>query len=65
MTTGSRRERGFTPKPGLIALIERRCALILAHGYVFHEAHSILIPAEVKARHPLIAFCQIVGEGHQ
>jgi transposase len=48
--TNLARERGVTLKPGLIALIERRYDLILAQGFVFHEAQPTLIPAEVKAR---------------
>jgi transposase len=48
--TNLARERGVTLKPGRIALIERRYDLILAQGFVFHEAQPTLIPAEVKAR---------------
>jgi transposase len=48
--TNLTRERGVALKPGLIALIERRYDLILAQGFVFHEAQPTLIPVEVKAR---------------
>ncbi len=48
--TNLARERGVALKPGLIGLIERRYDLILAQGFVFHEAQPTLIPAEVKAR---------------
>jgi transposase len=48
--TNLAREHGVTLKPALIALIERRYDLILAQGFVFHEAQPTLIPAEVKAR---------------
>jgi transposase len=48
--TNLARERGVALKPGLIALIERRYDMILAQGFVFHEAQPTLIPAEVKAR---------------
>jgi transposase len=48
--TNLARERGAALKPGLIALIERRYDLILAQGFVFHEAQPTLIPAEVKAK---------------
>ncbi len=47
--TNLARERGVALKPGLIGLIERRYDLILAQGFVFHEAQPTLIPAEVKA----------------
>jgi len=48
--TNLARERGVALRPGLIALIERRYEMILAQGFVFHDAQPTLIPAEVKAR---------------
>jgi transposase len=48
--TNLARERGVALRPGLIALIERRYDMILAQGFVFHDAQPTLIPAEVKAR---------------
>jgi hypothetical protein len=44
--TNLARERGVTLKPGLIALIERRYDLILAQGFVFHEAQPTLGPVD-------------------
>jgi transposase len=48
--TNLARERGVALRPGLIALIERRYDMILAQGFVVHDAQPTLIPAEVKAR---------------
>ncbi len=44
------RERGVALRPGLIALIERRYDMILAQGFVFHDAQPTLKPAEMNAR---------------
>jgi transposase len=46
------REQGVPLKPGLIALIERRYARIVAEGLAFHEAQPALTKTKPRGRPP-------------